>query len=114
MAETEVLNQLQIRRRELENEVASLSQKEILMKSELKKLEEAIIAELEETIEAKKLVLSDLVSKKGELEKKLEEVQRNSADSPKQEESYVSVRPSKTAQSEYDIETNSVELSFVG
>lgn len=80
MVETAVLNDLQIKRRELENEVASLFQKEISLKGELKKLEEAIIAELEETIKAKKLTLSGLESQKSDLEKKLRELQGNPVD----------------------------------
>jgi len=77
MVEIEGLNQLQIKRREKENEVACLCQKEITLKGELKNLEEAIIAELEERIKAKKLTNSGLESQKNCLEKKLKEITLN-------------------------------------
>jgi hypothetical protein len=77
MAETALPNELQIRRRQLENELASLSQKEMALKGELKILEKAIAAELEEAIKAKKLTLSGMESQKNGLEKKLREMQGN-------------------------------------
>jgi chromosome segregation ATPase len=75
MSETEVLNGLQIKRRELENELASLYQNEKYLKNDLKALEEKIISQLEKEIKAKKLTLNGLESRKGELEKKLNELQ---------------------------------------
>lgn len=80
MSETEVLNGLQIRRREMENELASLAQTEKYLKNDLKTLEEKIIGQLEKEIKAKKLVLSGLESRKSELEKKLGELQGNPVD----------------------------------
>jgi chromosome segregation ATPase len=80
MSETEMLNGLQIRRRELENELASLSQTEKYLKNDLKTLEEKIIGQLEKEIKAKKVALNGLESRKGELEKKLNDLQGNPAD----------------------------------
>jgi chromosome segregation ATPase len=77
MSETEMLNGLQIRRRELENELASLSQTEKYLKNDLKTLEEKIITQLEKEIKAKKMTLNGLESRKGELEKKLGDLQGN-------------------------------------
>ena len=70
-----MLNGLQIKRRELENELASLSQTEKYLKNDLRALEEKIIGELEKEIKAKKSALNGLESRKGELEKKLSEMQ---------------------------------------
>ena len=70
-----MLNGLQIKRRELENELASLSQTEKYLKNDLKALEEKIIGELEKEIKAKKSALNGLESRKGELEKKLTDLQ---------------------------------------
>jgi hypothetical protein len=81
MSETEMLNGLQIKRRELENELASLSQTEKYLKNDLKTLEEKIIGQLEKEIKAKKLTLNGLESRKSELEKKLSELQGNQVDS---------------------------------
>ena len=81
MSETEVLNGLQIKRRELENELASLSKTEKSLRNDLKTLEEKIIGQLEADIRAKKMALSGLESKKSELEKKLNELQGNPAES---------------------------------
>jgi chromosome segregation ATPase len=81
MSETEVLNGLQIKRRELENELASLSQTEKYLKNDLKALEEKIIGQLEKEIKAKKLALNGLESRKGELEKKLSDLQGNPVNS---------------------------------
>jgi len=81
MSETEVLNGLQIKRRELENELASLFQTEKYLKNDLKTLEEKIIGQLEKDIKAKKLALNGLESRKSELEKKLNDMQGNQADS---------------------------------
>jgi len=88
MVETAILSELQIRRRELENELASLSTKELAIKGDLQKLEEEIIAELEETIKEKKLTLNGLESQKSDLEKKLRELQDNRANAQTPEESF--------------------------
>lgn len=106
MIETALLNQLQMKRRELENEVASLSQREASLKGELQKLEEGIIAELEETIRSKKLVLSSLESQKRDLEKKLNEVQGKPEEAKKPEEPPATI---ETAQQE----DSNVEISVV-
>lgn len=81
MSETEVLNGLQIKRRELENELASLAQTEKYLKNDLKTLEEKIIGQLEKEIKAKKLALNGLESRKSELEKKLGDLQGHPVDS---------------------------------
>jgi chromosome segregation ATPase len=85
MGETGVLNELQIRRRELENELASLSQTERYLRNDLKTLEEKIIVQLEKDIEAKKAALNGLESRKGDLEKKLGDLQGNQSDSQNRE-----------------------------
>jgi hypothetical protein len=77
MVETAMLSELDIKRRERESELASLSQKEMILKYDLRKLEEKVIFQLEETIKAKKLTLRDLESRKNFLEMKLREMQGN-------------------------------------
>jgi len=86
MSETTALSELQIKRRELENELASLSQKENSLENDLRALEEKIIDQLKEEIKAKKSVLSSLESRKSDLEKKLSELQGKPAGSQKAEE----------------------------
>jgi chromosome segregation ATPase len=100
MSETMALSELQIKRRELENELASLSQKEKSLESDLRTLEEKIIDQLKEDIKAKKSVLSNLESRKSDLEKKLSELQGKPADS-------------QTAE-EHNTEENDTELTVVG
>ena len=75
MSETITLSELQIKRRELENELASLSQTEKKLESELKTFEAKIIEQLKAEIQAKKSALNGLESKKSDLEKKLIELQ---------------------------------------
>jgi chromosome segregation ATPase len=75
MSETIALSELQIKRRELENELASLSQTEKKLESELKTLEAKIIEQLKAEIQEKKSALNGLESKKSDLEKKLIELQ---------------------------------------
>ena len=75
MSETIMLSELQIKRRELENELASLSQTEKKLESELKTFEAKIIEQLKAEIQAKKSALNGLESKKSDLEKKLIELQ---------------------------------------
>ena len=86
MSETEALNGLQIRRRELENELASLSQTEKYLKNDLKALEEKIIGQLEKEIKTKKSTLNGLESRKGELEKKLSDLQITEGKTVQQEQ----------------------------
>ena len=112
MVETAVLNELQIKRRELENKVAYLSQKEISLKCELKKLEEKIIAQLEETIKAKKLNLSDMESRKNGLEKKLREMQGNPVVLQKPEEQLANSEGGEPVQ-QGPTEEEYVEVSLV-
>ena len=75
MSDTITLSELQIKRRELENELASLSQTEKKLESELKTFEAKIIEQLKAEIQAKKSALNGLESKKSDLEKKLIELQ---------------------------------------
>ena len=75
MSDTITLSELQIKRRELENELASLSQTEKKLESELKTFEAKIIEQLKAEIQPKKSALNGLESKKSDLEKKLIELQ---------------------------------------
>jgi chromosome segregation ATPase len=104
-----MLNGLQIKRRELENELASLSQTEKYLKNDLKALEEKIIGELEKEIKAKKSALNGLESRKGELEKKLnelqtvggktgEKVQQNSTEENDAEVTVIECQPEQTGE----------------
>jgi chromosome segregation ATPase len=77
MIATITLIGLQIKRRELENELASLSQTEKLLKSDLRTLEGKIIDQLKAEINTKKSALNGLESRKSDLEKKLSELQEN-------------------------------------
>ncbi|TRO50330.1 hypothetical protein E2P71_10880 [Candidatus Bathyarchaeota archaeon] len=79
MSEAATLVELQIKRRELENELASLSETEKLLKSDLRTLEARIIQQLKAEIEAKKSALNCLESRKNDLEQKLNELQENPA-----------------------------------
>jgi len=81
MSETKTLSDLQIKRRELENELASLSQTEKMLENDLRMLEGKIIAQLKDEIEAKKSALSGLESRKSDLEKKLSELKGKPAGS---------------------------------
>lgn len=98
MFETAMLGELQIRRRELENELASLSSKELVLKGGLRKLEEKIIAQLEKAIYAKRLTLSGLESQKSDLEKKLRELQGNQVDMKKPDQPCAKVETVKAVQ----------------
>jgi chromosome segregation ATPase len=100
MSETIGLSELQIKRRELENELASLSQKEKSLESDLRTLEEKIIDQLKDDIKAKNSVLNNLESRKSDLEKKLSELQGKPAGS-------------QTAE-EQNTEENDTELTVVG
>jgi len=102
MSETIALSELQIKRRELENELASLSQKEKSLENGLRTLEEKIIDQLKEDVKAKKSVLSNLESRKSDLEKKLNELQGKTTCSQTAEEQ------------EHNTEENDTELTVVG
>ena len=113
MSETIGLSELQIKRRELENELASLSQTEKTLENDLRTLEEKIIDQLKEEIKAKKSALSGLESRKSELEKKLNELQGKPAGSQTVEEQHVNGETAEPVQ-QSDTEGNDTELSVVG
>lgn len=113
MSETIVLSELQIKRRELENELASLSQKEKTLETDLRTLEEKIIDQLKEEIKAKKSALSSLESRKSDLEKKLNELQGNPAGSQTAEEQHANGETAEPAQ-QNNTEENDTELTVVG
>jgi hypothetical protein len=99
MSETAMLDELQIKRQEFENELASLSSKESVLKGGLRKLEEKIIAQLEKAIYAKRLTLSGLESpKKSDLEKKLRELQGNQVVMQKPDQPSAKVETAKAVQ----------------
>jgi chromosome segregation ATPase len=81
MSETITLSELQIKRRELENELASLSQTEKMLETDLRALEARIIEQLKAEIQSKKSALNGLESKKNDLEKKLTELQEKTVNS---------------------------------
>jgi chromosome segregation ATPase len=110
MSETIALSELQIKRRELENELASLSQKEKTLENDLRTLEEKIIDQLKEEIKAKKSVLSSLESRKSELEKKLNELQGKPAGSQTAKEQHAK---DETAEHVQQTEENDTELTVV-
>ncbi len=112
MGETITLSELQIKRRELENELASLSQKEKMLENDLRVLEEKIIAQLKEEIKAKKATLSDLESRKSDLEKKLSELQGKVAGSQTAEEQQASGETAERVQ-QNNTEGNGTELTVV-
>jgi len=109
MSETIALSELQIKRRELENELASLSQKEKTLENDLRTLEEKIIYQLKEEIKAKKSVLSGLESRKSDLEKKLSELQGKPAGSQTAEEQPAKGETAEPAQQK----ENDTELTVV-
>ena len=109
MSETVGLSELQIKRRELENELASLSQKEKTLETDLRTLEEKIIYQLKEEIKAKKMVLSGLESRKSDLERKLRELQGKPAVPQKAEEQPARRETAEPAQQK----ENDTELTVV-
>ncbi len=113
MSETITLSELQIKRRELENELASLSQKEKTLEKDLRTLEEKIINQLLEEIKAKKSTLSSLESRKSDLEKKLGELQGKAAGSQTEEEQDAKGETAEAVQ-QNNIAGNETELSVVG
>ena len=112
MIETITLSELQIKRRELENELASLSQTEKMLENDLRALEGKIIAQLKEEIEAKKSTLSGLESRKSDLEKKLNELQGKSAASQTAEEQPAKGETAEPVQQNNTAE-NETELTVV-
>jgi SMC interacting uncharacterized protein involved in chromosome segregation len=112
MSETITLSELQIKRRELENELASLSQTEKMLENDLRVLEGKIIAQLKEEIEAKKSALSGLESRKNDLEKKLSELQGKSVGSQTAEEQPATGEAAELVQQSVT-EGNDTELTVV-
>lgn len=112
MSEAITLSELQIKRRELENELASLSQTEKMLENDLRTLEGKIIAQLKEEIKAKRSALSGLESRKSDLEKKLSELQGKSAGLQTVEEQQASGEAVEAVQ-QNDAELNT-ELTVVG
>lgn len=86
MSETITLSELQIKRRELENELASLSQTEKMLESDLRTLEARIIEQLKAEIQTKKSTLNGLESRKSDLERKLTEMQEKTPSSQTEEQ----------------------------
>jgi chromosome segregation ATPase len=113
MSETTTLSELQIKRRELENELASLSQTEKTLENDLRALEGKIIDQLKAEIQAKKSALSGLESRKSDLEKKLSELQGKPAGSQTAEEQHANGETAEPVQ-QHDTEGNDTELSVVG
>jgi hypothetical protein len=89
LVEAAMLADLEIKRRQLENELTSLSSKERVLIVDLQKLEEAIIAELSEKIKAENMILSDLEAMKSDLEAKLRELEGDGLNNRELEESGV-------------------------
>jgi chromosome segregation ATPase len=103
MNETPTLSELQIKRRELENELASLSQTEKMLESDLKTLEARIIEQLNAEIQAKKSALGGLESRKSDLEKKLCELQGKSAGSETAKEQQASHEAAEAQQNDTEL-----------
>ena len=113
MIETITLSELQIKRRELENELASLSQTEKMLENDLRMLEGKIIAQLKEEIETKKSALNNLETRKSDLEKKLNGLQGKSADSQTEEQQPVKGEPTEPAQQNNTADEDT-ELTVIG
>jgi chromosome segregation ATPase len=112
MSEPVMLSELQIKRRELENELASLSQTEKMLENDLRRLEAKIIEQLKAEIQAKKSALTGLESRKSDLEKKLTELQEKpGSQTPEQKPASVeTVEPAQqNATVEADTEVTVVE-----
>ncbi len=82
MNDTLTLDQLQIKRRELENELTELVQREQDLESNLKAREKAVIEELENIIANKKTMIETLESQNTSLNKTLNKLKT----APKQQE----------------------------
>ena len=113
MSETITLSELQIKRRELENELASLAQKEKTIENDLKTLEEKIIVQLREEIRAKKSALSNLELRKNDLEKNLSELQGKPIASQTAEEQHAKGETAEATQ-QNNTENDDTELTVVG
>jgi chromosome segregation ATPase len=112
MSEPVTLSELQIKRRELENELASLSQTEKMLESDLKTLEARIIDQLKAEIQAKKSALNGLETRKSDLEKKLNNLQETPANSQTTEEQPANSETEDPAQQNAAVE-NDAELTVV-
>lgn len=77
------LDQLQIKRRELENELTELVQREQELKVNLKTREKAVIKELESIITDKKAMIQTLESQNSSLGKKLNKLKKPNKVHPK-------------------------------
>ena len=107
MNDTITLNQLQIKRRELENELTELIQREQELKVNLKTREKAVIEELEYIISEKKGMLQTLESQNSSLGKKLSKLKKTKkVHQPKQ-----SVPEENDEESEEEIEFTVVQES---
>lgn len=106
------LSDLQIKRRELENELVSLAQKEKTLENDLRALEEKIIDQLKEDIKTKKSALSGLESRKSDLERRLGELQGKPAGS-RTEDEQANGETAEPVQQNYT-EENDTELTVVG
>lgn len=76
MKDTLTLDQLQIKRRELENELTKLAQREQELKANLKIREKTVIEELEYIITEKKAMIQTLESQNSGLGKKLNSLKK--------------------------------------
>lgn len=112
MSGTTTLSELQIKRRELENELASLSQTEKMLEGDLRTLEARIIEQLKAEIEAKKSALNGLESRKSDLEKKLNGLQEKPASLQAVEEQPAASETVESVQ-QNGTEENDTELTVV-
>ena len=83
MNDSLTLDQLQIKRRELENELTKLVQQEQELKVNLKNREKAVIDELEYIIEEKKAMVQSLGSQNRGLGKKLNKLKKTKKIQPR-------------------------------
>lgn len=89
MNDTLTLDQLQIKRRELENEFTKLLQREQELKTNLKTREKAAIKELESIITNKKEIVQILESQNTSLSKKLSKLKKD----PKKQKNHTKQSP---------------------
>jgi len=106
MSEPVTLSELQIKRRELENELASLSQTEKILQGNLKNLEARIIEQLKAEIQAKRSALNSLESRKSDLEKKLNGLQDNRKNSRTAEEKTVNSEAEEIVRQDITVEND--------
>ena len=112
MSQPVTLSELQIKRRELENELASLSQTEEILQSDLKTLEARIIEALKAEIQAKKSALNGLESRKSDLEQKLNNLHEKPAASQTAEEQPANSEAEEPVQQNVTVE-NDAEVTVV-